>query len=57
MKCDRALKQGEEGNGNSGETFRISVAIPAQMGYSGALAGHRMVYCRAILVYYLVNPS
>lgn len=51
------MKQGEEGNGNSGETFRISVGIPAQMGYSGALTGDRMVYCRAILVYYLVNPS
>lgn len=38
------MKQGEEGNGNSGETFRISVGIPAQMGYSGALTGDREWY-------------
>lgn len=34
------MKQGgTEGDGNSGETFRISVGIPAQMCYSGALTG------------------
>lgn len=33
------MKQGEEGNRNSGETFRISVGIPARRCYGGALTG------------------